>query len=274
MFDTLFCPFMLKAFLISATAAVPFGLIGTFVVVRRIGYLAGAIAHCALGGVGAGLYLQFILSGTVFAALFPPSAVSAAVTILSALLIGAIHFQAKEREDTIIGAVWVITMAAGFILLDITPGSGNISAYLFGDVLLITNTDMILVAGLSTVILAAVIIFFQRFEAVCFDPEFAKVRGISTAFYFLLLLVLTAMTVVTLVQVVGIVLVIAMLTLPAATACRLAKRLLPICGIAVLIGFLSSWIGLVMSVWLYLPAGSSIVLVAATFYLLSLLKRN
>jgi len=261
---------MQKAFLVSAIAAIPFGLIGTFVVVRRIGYLASAIAHCALGGIGAGLYLKYLLAATIFAAYCPPMLVAFLITILSAVLIGIIQIKAKEREDTIISVVWVTVMAWGIILLDRTPGSGNIASYLFGDILLITNTDVMLVAGLSLAVLTLVLTFFKRFEAVCFDPEFTQIRGVPTAFYFLLLLVLTAMTVVMLVQIVGVILVVAMLTLPAATACRWAIRLMPIGLLAILFGFLASWLGLLLSIWLHYPTGPTIVLVAALFYLISL----
>ena len=264
---------MQKAFLVSAIAAIPFGLIGTFVVVRRIGYLASAIAHCALGGIGVGLYLQYLLAVTVFAAYIPPMFVAFIVTILSAILIGIIQIKAKEREDTIISVVWVTVMACGIILLDKTPGSGNIASYLFGDILLITNGDVMFVVGLSVTVLILVLTFFKRLEATCFDPEFTQIRGVPTAFYFLLLLILTAMTVVMLVQVVGVILVVAMLTLPAATACRWATRLMPIGLLAILFGFLASWSGLLLSVWLHCPTGPMIILVAAAFYLVSLLRR-
>lgn len=264
---------MQKAFLVSAMAAIPFGLIGTFVVVRRIGYLASAVSHCALGGIGGGLYLQYVFAAAAFAAYCPPMAVSVIVTVLSAVLIGIIQINAKEREDTIISVIWVTVMALGIILLDRTPGSGNIAAYLFGDILLITQTDVLLVAGLSVTVLVLVLTFFKRFEAVCFDPEFAQIRGVPTASYFLLLLVLTAMTVVMLIKIVGAVLVVALLTLPAATACRWAKRLMPIGLLSILFGFLASWLGLIFSVWFNVPSGPMIVLVAAVFYLLSLGKR-
>jgi zinc transport system permease protein len=262
---------MQRAFLIGTVAAVPLGLIGTFIVVRRIGYLAGAIAHCAFGGIGIGLYLQYLFAGAVVVSLFPPAAVSLIVTVLSAMLIGMIRMKVKEREDTLIGAVWVIGMALGLILLDKTPGNTNMSSYLFGDIILLTQNDVYLTVALSAVVSAIVLLFFQRLEAVCFDAEFAELRGIHTFWYFQVLLILTAVTVVLFVRVVGIILLIAMLTLPAATACRCAQRLFPIACLAVLFGILSSWIGLFLSVQFTLPAGSSIVLTAAGFYGASLL---
>ena len=260
---------MQRAFLVGAMAAVPFGLIGTFVVVRRIGYLAGAIAHCAFGGIGIGLFLQHLLGVGLLAKLCDPMGVSTVVAVFSALLIGIVRIKAKEREDTIIGAIWAVGMALGLVLLEKTPGNVNISNYLFGNILLITQTDVYLIGSLSLFVLAVVAVCFKRFEAVCFDEEFTKLRGIHTTLYFQLLLVLTAITVVLLVRVVGIVLVIAMLTLPAATACRLTERLLPICVLSIVLGFVFSWLGLTLSVWLNLSAGPTIVLVAAVAYLIS-----
>ena len=270
MFDILQLPFMQRAFLIGTIAAVPFGVIGTFIVVRRIGYLAGAIAHCAFGGIGIGLYLQYVLAASALAALFDPMVVSVVVAVLSALLIGVVRQKAKEREDTIIGAIWAVGMALGLLLLELTPGNVSISNYLFGSILLITHQDVRIVGVLSLFVIAVVGLFFKRLEAVCFDEEFARLRGVPTTWYFQLLLVLTALTVVLLVRVVGIVLVIAMLTLPAATAGRFTRRLLPMCLLAILFCAVFSWIGLLIAcIFGNLPEGPTIILVAAMAYLAS-----
>ncbi|GHT22621.1 putative metal transport system membrane protein [Planctomycetales bacterium] len=278
MFDVFQYPFIQRAFLIGTIAAVPFGLIGTFVVVRRIGYLAGAIAHCAFGGIGAGLYLQYLLAATVFAGIVSPMAVSLLLTVFAALLIGAIRIKVKEREDTLIGAVWAIGMALGMIFLSLTPGNTNISSYLFGDILLLSHSDVYLVAGVSAFVLVCIFFFFRRLEAVCFDAEFAQLRGIHTSLYFQLLLVLTALTVVLFVRVIGILLLIAMLTLPAAAACRFSRyfwgeRLLPIACLAVVFAALASWVGLTLSICFNLPAGPMVVLTAAVIYFLSLIVK-
>jgi zinc transport system permease protein len=276
MFETLQFPFMQRAFLIGIIAAIPFGLIGTFVVVRRIGYLAGAIAHCAFGGIGIGLYGQYLLAGflgTASTVLFPPMGVSVLVAVLCALFIGLIQTQAKEREDTIIGVIWTVGMGLGLLLLELTPGNVNISNYLFGNILLITKTDILLVLFLSVIVFCFVFVFFKRLEAVCFDEEFSRLRGVPTMFYFQMLLTLTALTVVLLVRIVGLVLVITMLTLPAATACRFANRLFPICVLAVLFGWIVTWLGLFISVYLNLSSGPTIVLVAAAVYLVSLFHK-
>jgi zinc transport system permease protein len=263
-----------RAFLIGAVAAVACGFIGSFVIVRRIGYLTGAVAHTAFGGIGIGIYLQYKLAETVFAPLFPPMGTAVVVAVLSAILIGFIKNHVKEREDTVIGAVWAVGMALGLQLMNATPGNVNISNYLFADITLNNDQDVVLVVLLSSVVSLFVLVFFQKLEATAFDEEFAKLRGVPTAFYYYLLLVLTALTVVLLVRIVGVVLVIAMLTLPAATACRFAQRLFSICLIAILFGVLATWGGLLLSVWLNLSTGPGIVLFAAFIYLASLLVKK
>lgn len=262
------------AFWVSALASLSFGVIGTFVVVRRIGYIAGAISHCAFGGIGVGLFLRQTVSVGFFGAVasktftpwIDPIVVAIFVAVLCALVIGAVQLYGKEREDTIIGAIWSIGMAIGLLFLDRTSGYNQISSYLFGDIFLISWTDVYLVGTVSAVVLGVFSLCFQRFSAVCFDEEFAKLRGLRTGFYYQLLLVLTAVTVVLMIRVVGIILVIAMLTLPAATAGRLTKRLFPMCVLSVVLCLLCSWIGLYLGVLLNFSAAPMIILVAAAAY--------
>ncbi len=265
---------MRNAYLAGAMAAIPFGLIGTFIVVRRIGYLAGGIAHCAFGGIGVGLYLQSILGATLIGTLCDPANVSIFVAILSALFIGWIRIHAKEREDTLIGIVWAVGMALGLLLIELTPGSTNISNFLLSNILAVTQRDLFYFAILSSFVVGVVLLFFKRFEAICFDEEFATLRGLPTTFYFQLLLVLTAMTVVLLLQVVGIILVIALLTLPAATAAKWTGRLFPMAILAILLAWSAIWFGLILCAGMNTTAGPTIVLVAAAEYLLSLMLRR
>ncbi len=269
MIDILFSPdyaFARTAFFVSALASLSFGVIGTFVVVRRIGYIAGAVSHCAFGGIGIGLFLRQTAVSGVLAAWIDPIFVAVLISIGCSLIIGAFQLYGKEREDTIIGAIWAVGMAVGLLCLDKTEGYYSISSYLFGDILFISLRDIYYVAGLGFLVLGVVSLCFQRFTAVCFDEEFARLRGIRTGFYFQLLLVLTAITVVLMVRIVGIILVIAMLTLPAATAGRLTKRLLPMSVLAVVFCFLCSWCGLYLSIVCNFSAGPTIVLVSAIVY--------
>ncbi|MDR1485836.1 MAG: metal ABC transporter permease [Planctomycetaceae bacterium] len=275
MLETLFSPIILQAFLIGGLAAVSFGLIGVFIVVRRIGYLAGAIAHCAFGGIGVGIGLQYLVTLNclvVFKPIVPdPMFVAVIVSIISALLIGLIRIVSREREDTVIGAIWATGMAIGLFLIAMVPNNRNISDYFFGTIIFNTRGDVLSVVFMSVVVFGVVFLFFKRFEAVCFDEEFARLKGVNASFYFQLLLVLTAITVVILVRVVGIVLVIAMLTLPAATACRFVCSLGAACILAVILGIISNWIGLLASVCFNLPPGPTIVIVASLFYFAALI---
>jgi zinc transport system permease protein len=270
MWEMFFSSIILQAFIIGGLSAVSFGLIGVFIVVRRIGYLAGAIAHCAFGGIGIGIALQYLATLSIFAVfkkfIPDPMFVAVIVAIISALLIGAIRIVSKEREDTVIGAIWATGMAIGLFLVEIVPNNRNISDYLFGTIIFNTRDDVISVLILSVVVFLVVFLFFKRFEAICFDEEFARLRGVNTTFYFQILLVLTAITVVILVRVVGIVLVIAMLTLPAATACRFVNRISSACILSVFLGFISNSLGLFISVFFNLPPGPVIVMVASLFY--------
>ncbi len=255
--------FLRLALMAGTLASVSFGIMGTYVVTRRIGYLAGAIAHCAFGGIGAALYLNHRWGLTWL----DPIHGALASAIIAAIIIGLVSLKAGEREDSIIGALWAIGMAMGLIFIDLTPGYFELTSYLFGDILLISPQDIFMVAGLDLIIITLTVLFHHTFQAVCFDEEFATLRGIHTAFFYILLLVMTAVTVVLLVRLVGIIMVIAMLTLPAATASTLSRRLSTIMIIAILFSLLFSWSGLALSYTLDLSAGPMIICVAGLVYI-------
>jgi ABC-type Mn2+/Zn2+ transport systems, permease components len=266
--------FLRQTFLVSGMASLSFGIIGSFVVVRRIGYLASAISHCAFGGIGIGLFFQkmALTAGLLtLGGLLDPIAVAVVFAVLSALLIGFVQQRAKEREDSIIGAIWAIGMAIGILFLNATPGYFSAEAYLFGEVLLISNLGAKLVGLLGLIVLLVTGFYFKRLEAVCFDEEYFRLRGLNAAFYFQLLLVLVAVTVVLMIQLVGIILVIALLTLPAATASRLTTRLLPMACVSTVLCLAFSWVGLFLSMVFDLASGPMIILVAGTVYVLVLI---
>ncbi|MDO4585709.1 MAG: metal ABC transporter permease [Planctomycetia bacterium] len=289
--------FLRLAFLLSAMSSITFGLIGSFVVVRRIGYLAGAISHCAFGGIGIGLWLKqtILLGGLGLSWLFAASASSSSdspltsrsdsnllfqkisdaidpvviaiiVAIGAALLIGIIQKRFAEREDTIIGTIWSFGMAVGLLFLDRTEGYVSVASYLFGDIVLISNFDLWTVGILSVFVLLISGLCFKRLEAVCFDEEFARLRGINVDFYFRLLLILIAITVVLMLRIVGMILVIAMLTVPAATAARLTKRLIPMIVWSIFFCFIGSWIGIYLSLLFNFSVGPMIIVVISTIY--------
>ncbi len=259
--------FLKNALIMGFLASIPFGIIGTFVTTKRIGYLAGAISHTVFGGIGLALYLQVKMGIAWFSPLL--GAVLAAV--FAALIVGWVNIHVKEREDTIIGTLWAVGMAAGLLFIDRTPGYFNLTSYLFGDILLISPSDLIYVGLLDLVVVGLSILFFNRFFAVCFDSEFASLRGISAMAFYQLLLVLTALTIVLLVRIVGIVLVIALLTIPPAMASFFAKRLWQMMVFSSFFCMVFTFLGIAVSYTLSLSTGPTIIILCGGFYFLMLL---
>lgn len=259
-------PFFRYALLTGIFASLPFGVIGTFVVVRRISYIAGAIAHCVLGGIGLGLYLET----AVGVSWFGPMQGAVLVALLAAVILALVSRYASQREDSVIGALWAVGMASGLLFIAKTPGYVDPMSYLFGNILLVSRSDFLFVLALDVVVLGLVGVFYNTFLAVCFDEEFARLRGVATGWMYLLLLCLTALTIVLLVRVVGIVMVIALLTLPASVAGNFSKNILQMMLLAVLfcIAFVVSGLG--VSYTLDLPSGPVIIVIAAIVYLLVL----
>jgi zinc transport system permease protein len=262
--------FLRLAVLVGTLASISFGIIGTYVTTRRISYLSGAIAHCVFGGIGAALFLKHRIGLTWV----DPMHGAFVAAILAAVIMGLVSLYAREREDTVIGALWAVGMAVGLLFIDITPGYFDIMSYLFGDILLISQRDLWLVIALDILVVGITIYFYHTILAVSFDDEFARLRGINVEAFYILLLCLTALSVVLLVRIVGIVMVIALLTLPAAIAGQFTKRLwqMMILAIAFCIGFM--WTGLSMSFAFELSSGPTIILIAGITYLVVMgLKR-
>ena len=256
--------FLRYALLAGVLASVACGVVGTYVVVRRITYIAGGIAHCVLGGMGAALYVNRVYG----VAWLQPLHGAVAAALAAAIIIGLVSLRAKQREDTVIGALWAVGMAAGVLFIAKTPGyAQDLMSYLFGNILMVTPADLWLIAGLDVVVVAAGLLFYNPLLAVCFDEEFARVRGLPVEFYYLLLLVLTALTVVLLVTVVGIVLVIALLTLPVAVAGHFARRLWQMMALATVLSIVLTTAGLAISYEPDLPAGATIIVLAGAVYL-------
>ena len=230
-------------------------------VVKRIGFLAGGIAHSVLGGMGAALYFGFDpLMGALIAA------------ILAALLIGWVKLHWQAQEDTLIGALWAIGMAVGVLFIARTPGYGpDLMSYLFGNILLVPQDALWPMAGLDLVLLGAAILFNRQFLAVAFDEEFAWLRGVPVSVFYLLLLCLVAVTVVLLIQVVGLILVIALLTLPAAIAGHYVHTLARMMVLATVLGAGFTTGGLALAYGNDLPGGASIILLAGAGYVCSAL---
>ncbi len=260
-------PFMQHAILTGVLAAVACGVVGTYVVVRRITYLAGGIAHAVLGGMGAAMYLN----RAVGIAWLEPLHGAVVAALLAAVIIGLVSLRFKQREDTVISALWAVGMATGVLFIAETPGyQQDLVSYLFGNILMVSAEDLWLLAALDAVVLVASLAFYKQLLAVCFDEEYARTRGVPATGYYLLLLCLVALTVVLLVTVVGVVMVIALLTLPVAVAGLFLHRLWQMMLASVILSLLFTTSGLAVSYAPDLSAGATTILIAAGSYLAAL----
>ena len=251
--------FLQHAVLAGVLAGIGCGVMGTYVVVKRIGYLAGGIAHAVLGGMGIAYFLgRDPIIGAVIAAL------------VAAVAVGWVSRRGRQHVDTIIGAVWAIGMAIGILFISQTPGYNvDLLSYLFGNILMVAPQDLWFIAILDLIIVLVVVLFYRQFLAVTFDEEFALLRGVPVGFFDLLLLSMVALTVVMLIRVVGLILVIALLTLPAAIAGQYVRSLGRMMLLAIGLGVAFAVGGLALSYGPDLPAGASIIVLAGVTYLLS-----
>ncbi len=263
-------PFIRYALIAGLLSSVSFGIIGSFVVVKRISYIAGAISHAALAGIGAALYFKHVYGLDFLSPLH--GAIVAALS--AALIIGLVSTYSNEREDTIIGSIWAIGMAVGLLFIARTPGYVDPMSYLFGNILLVGRQELILILVLDLLVIVLSILFYHQFLALSFDEEFTRLRGIPTRLYYVLLILLIAVTVVLMVTVVGIVMVIALLTIPAATAGLFSKKLWQMMVLAGLFCALFTSLGLGTSYVLDLPSGSTTIVFAGIVYLGGLLFRR
>lgn len=260
--------FLYYALLAGLLASVACGIIGSYVTVRKISAIAGAIAHSVLGGMGAALYLNHEMGFSWIT----PFHGAVAASLVSALVIGILTMYGKQREDTILGAIWAVGMAVGLFFIHKTSGyTEDLMSYLFGNILMVRKNDLILLIILDLAIICITGLYYNRVLAICFDEEFSRLRGVKTSFFYMLLLCLTALTIVMLVQIVGIVMVIALLTLPAATASHIAKRMGHMMVWSVGLSAVFTTGGLVISYKPNLPAGATIILFAGSVYFIILI---
>jgi len=260
-------PLFLSAMLAGLAASVVSGIIGAYVVVKRIVFISGSIAHSVLGGIGFCLWLERS-KGVTWASPLLGALVSA---VLSALLIGWMRLYYRQREDSVIAALWSIGMAAGVLFISQTPGFNvELTNFLIGNILWVTDTDLYVLYTLDIVVLFTVFCLHKKFLAICFDEEQAKLQGLPVNALYLLLLVLTAVSIVLLIQVVGIILVMTMLTIPAAIANLYTNKLSCVMALGVFLSALFCLFGMMAAYHFDWPGGATIALVAGLSYVFAL----
>jgi zinc transport system permease protein len=263
MIEILQYEFMRNALMAAILASVACGIVGTYVVIKKIVFISGGISHATFGGIGLG----YLLGVDPILAAIPFS-------IFSALAIGIISQKTKVSEDTAIGMLWVLGMALGVIFVYSSPGyAPDLFGYLFGSILTVPSSELVVMFILNLIIIATVFLFYKEFSAVLFDEEFSEVVGVPTKGLYLLLLCLVALSVVILIRAVGIILVIALLTIPTAISRQFTYNIKKLMLLSTLTGIVLTVSGLFLSYAFDLPSGATIVLVlGAAFpfsYLLS-----
>ncbi|MBU7012147.1 MAG: metal ABC transporter permease [Theionarchaea archaeon] len=251
MIDILQYEFMRNALAAAVLVSIACGIVGTYVVVRKIVFISGGISHTAFGGIGLGYLLGInpILTALPF-------------SVLSAVGIGVISKKTKMGEDTAIGVMWPVGMALGILFIHLSPGyAPDLFSYLFGSILTVPRTDLIMMLVLDCFIVGVVALFYREFLAMSFDEEFSTVVGIPAQKLYLLLLCLVGLSVVVLIRVVGVILVIALLTMPAAISRNFTYRIKRLMLFSIVIGMVVTVSGLILSYVFDLPSGATIVLV-------------
>ena len=255
--------FFRNALIAGALASLLCGVVGTFVVLKRMVSISGGVAHAAFGGLGAAYWAGI-----------DPRFGAVAVAAASAVALGSLDGQRARRHDAAIGVLWAVGMAVGLVFLHLTPGyAPNLLGFLFGNILLVSTADLWLAAGADLVVLALLALYGKELVAVAFDEEFARLQGVPVRLFSILLLMLVALSVVVLLQLVGIVLVIALLTIPPLVAQRLARSLAATVATAIGVGLALTVGGLLLSYRLDLPSGPTMVLLGAVALGLAQLRR-
>lgn len=245
-------------------ASVLCGVVGSFVVVKRLVFLGGGISHAAFGGLGICYYYGL-----------EPRLGAAAVAVVSALVLGTRGGERSRSADAVIGVLWAVGMALGIVFIHRTPGyAPSLMTYLFGNILTVRRSDVLLTLGLVTVVLVLLALFFKELVAVAFDEEFAAVQGVPVDAVRILLLVVTALSVVFLIQLVGIILVMALLTIPPIVSLMLVRSIGAVMLLSTAVGALMTVGGLVLSYLVDVPSGPAIVLLGAAMLIVVDLGRR
>lgn len=250
--------FFVNAIIASLLTSISCGIIGTYIVSKRIVFISGGITHASFGGIGFGYFLG--INPIVGAITF---------SIMSAL---GIEFMSKKtdiREDSAIAIMWSFGMALGIIFIFLTPGyAPNLTNYLFGNILTVSMLDIYLSLGLALGISVFFILFSKPILYISFDEEFSRTRKIRVNILNYILISFVALTIVLSIKVAGIILVISLLTIPQASVNLFFKDFKKIIWYSILVGFSGSIGGLLVSYYFDIPSGAAIIFLLVIIFIL------
>ena len=253
MLEALSYEFMQNALIAGVLVSLISGIMGSLIVVNRMVFLAGGIAHAAYGGIGIAIFtgIPIFLGTTLFA-------------VVAALFMAFVTLNQKDKIDTFTGLIWAVGMAIGIILVDLTPGYNvDLMSYLFGSILAVNREDLYFMASLFVIIIVVMTFWYRDILAVSYDSEYAALSGINVKFFYTLILILSALTVVIAIKVVGLILVIALLTIPIYIAQNLSSSLYSMMLISGFVASCFTIVGLWFSYNFDLTSGACIILVSA-----------
>lgn len=252
--------FMRNALISGVLVSIGCGIIGSLVVANRIVFISGGIAHAAYGGIGMAFYAGF-----------SPVLGSALFSVGVSMIMGVASFSNRERSDTLIGVMWATGMAVGVILIDLTPGYNvDLMSYLFGSILSVPNSDILVMILLDAVILFMVVMFYKEFLAMSYDEEFSFVVGLPVRLFYFILLGMIGLSVVMIIRVVGLILVIALLTIPPYIAEKYTGSMAKMMLLSTILSIVFSLFGLWFSYNYNLTSGATIIMVAGVTFFISL----
>jgi zinc transport system permease protein len=235
------------------------GVMGAYIVARRIVFISGGITHASFGGIGLGYFLGIspILGAAVFG-------------ILSAFGIEFLTKKTEVREDSAIGMLWSLGMAIGIIFVFLTPGyAPNLMTSLFGSILTVGSTELWLMIALAACIILFFSLFYRLILAIAFDQEYAATHKVPAAVINYTMMALISLTIVLSIRVVGIILVMSMLTIPPSTANLFSKNFRQIMFLSVLFGAMGCLIGILFSYYIDIPSGATIIFSLVIIFALS-----
>ncbi|MDD5621944.1 MAG: metal ABC transporter permease [Actinomycetota bacterium] len=257
--------FMRNAIIAAVLVNIACGIVGTYVVIKKLVFISGGISHAAFGGIGLGYFLG--ISNPIITAI--------PFSLVSAITIGLISKRSKLSEDAAIGIIWAAGMATGIIFINLTPGyAPDLFSYLFGNILTIPVSDLYIMLILDSIIIVIVVLFFKEFYAVSFDEEFSTVVGIPNRFIYLTLLCMVALSVVILIRIVGIILVIALLTIPSSICRQFTYNMKKLIISSIIVGIILTIAGLWISYLLNLASGATIIILLAIIFFLSFFAKK